>query len=41
MLCVPLNDETRGLIGPRELAVMKQMRALINIARGPVVETEA
>ena len=41
MLCVPLNDETRGLIGPAELAAMKRGATLINIARGPVVQTEA
>jgi glyoxylate reductase len=41
MLCVPLSNETRGLIGPAELAVMTRGATLINIARGPVVETAA
>jgi glyoxylate reductase len=41
MLCVPLTDETRGLIGPEQFARMKPTATLINIARGPVVQTEA
>jgi glyoxylate reductase len=41
MLCLPLNDETCGLIGSAELTAMKQSATLINIARGPVVETDA
>lgn len=41
MLCVPLGDETRKLIGSRELALMKSTAILINIARGGVVDTEA
>ncbi|MDA1053347.1 MAG: D-glycerate dehydrogenase [Planctomycetota bacterium] len=41
MLTVPLTDETRGMIGAKELARMKPTATLINIARGPVVETEA
>ncbi len=41
MLCVPLTDETRGLIGERALSSMKPTATLINIARGAVVDTEA
>jgi glyoxylate reductase len=41
MLCVPLTDQTRSLIGRRELARMKPDVTLINIARGPVVDTAA
>lgn len=33
----PLNDDTRGLIGARQLALMKKSACLINMARGPVV----
>jgi glyoxylate reductase len=40
-LIVPLTSETRGLIGMRELKKMKPTAALINIARGPVVDTTA
>ena len=39
--CVPLTDETRGLIGAEELALMKPSSVLVNIARGPVVDTTA
>jgi glyoxylate reductase len=41
MLCVPLTDQTRGLIGDRALAWMKPTATLINIARGAVVDAEA
>ncbi|MCA9121624.1 MAG: D-glycerate dehydrogenase [Planctomycetaceae bacterium] len=41
MLTVPLTDETRGMIGAAEFAKMKPTSILINIARGPVVDTEA
>lgn len=41
MLCVPLTDQTRGLIGERALSLMKPTATLINIARGAVVDTDA
>ena len=41
MLCMPLNDETRGMIGARELALMKPTSVLINIARGGVLDHDA
>jgi D-3-phosphoglycerate dehydrogenase len=37
ILCVPLNAQTQGMIGGRELALMKPGSILINVARGPVV----
>jgi glyoxylate reductase len=41
MLTCPLTAETKGLIGDRALALMKRTATLINIARGPVVDTAA
>jgi glyoxylate reductase len=41
VLTVPLTTETRHLIGRAELARMKPTSILINVARGPVVDTEA
>ena len=40
-LHVPLCDETRGLIGEKELALMKPTAMLINTARGPVCDIAA
>lgn len=37
----PLNEETRGLIGERELRLMKPSAYLINTARGPIVNERA
>lgn len=36
-----LSERTRGLIGARELAMMKPDAALINTSRGPIVDTDA
>jgi phosphoglycerate dehydrogenase-like enzyme len=41
VLIVPLTDATRGLMGARELALMKHGALLVNAARGPVVVTDA
>lgn len=40
VLC-PLNDQTRGLIGDEQLALMKPTSYFINIARGPIVDEQA
>ena len=37
----PLSEETRGLIGKEELALMKSSAILINTARGPLVDEAA
>ncbi len=40
-LHVPLIDSTRGLIGPKELAMMKPTARIINTARGGLIDEEA
>ena len=37
----PLTDDTRGMIGERELRAMGPEAYLVNTARGPVVDTDA
>lgn len=41
VLCTRLDDSTRGLISTDELVRMKPTAYLVNIARGPVVDTDA
>jgi glyoxylate reductase len=41
VLTVPLTAETRHLIGRAELARMKPTCIVINVARGPVIDTDA
>ena len=40
-LHTPLTPETRGMIGARELELMKPDAILVNTARGPIVDTGA
>ena len=40
-LHVPLNDQTRHLVGQAELERMKSSAILVNTCRGPVVDEEA
>jgi phosphoglycerate dehydrogenase-like enzyme len=39
--CVPLTQETRNLIGEKELKAMKSTAYVINIARGGIIDEEA
>lgn len=41
VLTVPLTENTRHLIGERELALLQEEAVLVNIARGAVVDTAA
>lgn len=41
VLAVPLTEQTRGLIGAHEFAVMKPRATLINVARGAAVDVSA
>ena len=41
VLCCPLTDQTRGVISAARIARMKPGAVLINVSRGPIVDTEA
>ena len=41
VIAVPLSDETRRMIGDAELRLMKDSAMLVNVARGPIVDTDA
>ena len=41
VLTVPLTDETEGMIGEDELTTLSPDATIVNVARGPVVDTEA
>lgn len=41
VVACPLNDLTRGLVGPDEFATMPPEAVLINTARGGIVDTDA
>jgi phosphoglycerate dehydrogenase-like enzyme len=41
VITAPLTGETRGLFGPREFQLMKRTGRIINVGRGPIVQTAA
>jgi phosphoglycerate dehydrogenase-like enzyme len=41
VLACPLTEETRGLIGEAEFATLPPEAVLVNVARGPIVDTDA
>ncbi len=40
VLCMPLTDETRGIVCTETIEMMKSSAILVNIARGPVARTD-
>ena len=41
VLACPLTEETRGLVGAEEFATLPPESVLVNVGRGPIVDTEA
>ncbi|HEY1225824.1 MAG TPA: NAD(P)-dependent oxidoreductase, partial [Ramlibacter sp.] len=40
VLCCPLTEQTRGLVDAATLATMKADAILVNVSRGPVIDTQ-
>jgi len=41
VVSLPLTDDTKGLIGARELAAMRPAAIVLNVGRGPVIDEQA
>lgn len=41
VLCCPLNEQTRGMVDAATVAMMKPGAILVNVSRGPVIDTAA
>ena len=41
VLLAPLTDETRGMIGQEQFAIMKETAVFVNVARGELVDEQA
>ena len=41
VVLVPLTDATRGIVGDEALALLPDGALVVNVARGPVVDTDA
>lgn len=41
VVCCPLTEETRGMLGARELGLMRRDSVLVNVGRGPIIDQEA
>ena len=41
VLILPSTEESRGMFGSRQMALMRQGALLVNAARGPIVDTDA
>ena len=41
VICLPLTDETRGLFDARRLGLLRPGAYVVNIARGPILDTQA
>ncbi|MCW2781813.1 MAG: oxidoreductase [Marmoricola sp.] len=41
VICCPLTEQTRGMIGEKQLALMPEGAVVTNIGRGPVIDEDA
>jgi len=41
VVCVPLTDETRGIVGASAFAAMRPSAVVVNVGRGPTIDEQA
>ena len=41
VLCLPLTEETRGMMGATQFGQMRRDALLINVSRGPIIDEDA
>ena len=41
LICLPLTEQTRGMIGPEELALLPEDAVIVNVGRGSIIDEES
>jgi phosphoglycerate dehydrogenase-like enzyme len=41
IVCAPLNDQTKGMIGTEQFRAMKPTAFIVNVGRGPIIDEDA
>lgn len=41
IVCAPLNDQTKGMIGTEQFTAMKSTGFIVNVGRGPIINEDA
>jgi phosphoglycerate dehydrogenase-like enzyme len=41
LVCLPLTEQTRGMIGPEELGLLPDTALVVNVGRGSIIDEEA
>ncbi len=41
LICLPLTEQTRGMIGPGEMALLPEDAVIVNVGRGSIIDEES